>query len=226
VFPKKIFVLLLSLSCFLSSAVQADTLISMKEGKGRLPDGETFSGNEPRSADEEGMLVQVWSRPGSMTRMNENRRMIFSLDRGVTYLLDDEARTCKAYPHPEAMSADESAAVQTEFNKMGEARQVGPWQAEGYQIDIAIEGMEDHLEVIIWVSSEVTTGLDVYRENFAAMSTKNTAWLSKTMELGGYPVYQESRLGQIYNWAEIVSVSEEPAPQGIYDIPSDYTGCD
>jgi len=30
----------------------------------------------------------------------------------------------------------------------------------------------------------------------------------------------------LFNWSEILSVSDEPAPEGIYDVPADYTGCE
>lgn len=224
-FPKKVVLAFILLS-FMISAAQADTLITMKEGKERLPDGEEFAEREPTGAEAEGPVLQVWSRPGSMARVKEGGRIIFSLDRGVTYLLNSEAKTCKAFPHPEAVNADESASAKMEFKKIGRTRQIGPWQAEGYELSVLINGRDDPLQVVIWVSSEVTTGLDVYRENFAAMMTKNTAWLAKTMDLGGYPVYQETRLGQLFNWSEILSVSDEPAPEGIYDVPADYTGCE
>lgn len=46
------------------------------------------------------------------------------------------------------------------------------------------------------------------------------------LEFGGYPVRQEVRMAPIAIWAELISVSDEPAPSGIYAIPAGYTGCD
>lgn len=53
-----------------------------------------------------------------------------------------------------------------------------------------------------------------------------TAWTVKALELGGYPVRQEVRMGPMLTWSEFVSVEDKPAPSGTYEVPDGYSGCE
>jgi len=203
----------------ISSPIQADTLITMLEGSGQ-------PGSDASSAKERaGKKVQIWSRPDNMARVNEGGKMVFSIDRGVTYMIDDSKKTCRSFKHPKAHDSEPGTEDVLDIRKTGDTRKVGVWDADGYVLSVPMAGSEDVLEVSFWVSDELTTGLDTYRANFAGMTTPQTAWMSKTLELGGYPVYQESRVGPVTMWSEVLSVSEEQAPDGIYDVPAGYSGC-
>jgi hypothetical protein len=199
--------------------VRADTLITMMEGGGQAAAED--SGDEIRV----GKPVRIWSRPNNMARVQDGGRMIFSIDRGMTFMVDDNKKTCRAFRHPQGdpSAADESEAF--EIRKTGDDRRVGDWDAEGYAMTVPMQGSEATLEVAFWVSEQLTDGLDTYRANFAAMTTPQTAWMRKTLELGGYPVLQESRFGQMMMWSQVLSVEEQAPPEGIYDVPAGYTGC-
>lgn len=201
---------------------QADTLITMKEGSG----SPGADGQLSAEAKEAGRVVKIWSRPDNMARVDDSGKMIFSIDRGVTYMISDSNRTCRAFNHPKDTEAKPVADDAIEVRQLGETRKIGPWQAEGYDMKVTVEGMSDPLQVAFWVTDDVTMGLETYRANFSAMATPQTAWMSKTLELGGYPVYQESRIGQMMMWSEVLSVSDEDAPAGTYEVPEGYTGCD
>jgi len=203
----------------LSAPIQADTLITMMEGMGQ-------SGSDAASADvRAGKEVQIWSRPDNMARVMDNGRMIFSIDRGTTYMIDDEKKTCRSFKNPDQDTSGSAVMDEIEIRKTGDDRRVGEWDTQGYAMSVPLASTEDVLEVSFWVTDEVTSGLESYRANFAAMTTPQTAWMGKTLELGGYPVLQESQIGQMTMWSEVLSVSEEQAPDGIYEVPAGYSGC-
>jgi hypothetical protein len=202
-----------------SLPVKADTLITMMEGSGQ------HGTDASVATDRAGKEVQIWSRPDNMVRVNEGSKMIFSIDRGMTYMIDDDKKTCRALKHPEAHEVESSSNDAIEIRKTGDSRRVGEWDAEGYAMTVPLGGPDTTLEVAFWVTGELTAGLDTYRANFAALTTPQTAWMAKTLELGGYPVYQESKFGQMTMWSEVLSVTEEQAPDGIYQVPSGYIGC-
>ena len=204
------------------SGVHADTHITMKEGNRKASSEEPAQAGQPANKVQ---VVQIWSRPDDMVRIGENGRMIFSLARGMTYMVNDDKKSCRGFPHPEVGLVSGESDSKTDIRKNGQTRKVGAWQAEGYEMSAKIAGIETPLEITFWVAEELTTGFDVYRANFAGMTTSQTVWMSKMLELGGYPVYQETAMGPMVSWSEIVSVDEEPAPDGIYDIPADYDGC-
>lgn len=203
----------------LSSALQADTLITMLEGSGQ-PASDASAGEERT-----GKEVQIWSRPNNMARVNEGGKMVFSIDRGVTYMIDDTKKTCRAFKHPKTHETEPGSAEALDIRETGDNRKVEGWDTEGYAMSVPLAGSEEVLEVSFWVADELTTGLDTYRANFAGMTTPQTAWMSKTLEMGGYPVYQESSFGSMTMWSKVLSVSEEQAPEGIYEVPAGYTGC-
>ena len=44
----------------------------------------------------------------------------------------------------------------------------------------------------------------------------------KILEVDGFPVRQEFRVGPIESWQQLISVSEEAAPEGTYEIPAGF----
>jgi len=203
----------------LVSQVQADTLITVTEGSGMAQN----SGDPDKRPV--GKTVQIWSKPDEMVRVLDGGRMIFSENRKMTLIINDAEKTCRGLPHPKSNGLDSTANPIPDAQKTGDNRKVGPWDTEGYELHVKPEGMDETINVKFWVADGLTTGLDVFRANFERMMTPQTAWVTRTMELGGYPVYQETRIGAMLTWSEITSVKDEPAPDGMYEAPAGYTGC-
>lgn len=222
---RKIIAGMMVLATVAVSVARADTLMTVKEGSRmakaveEMPEGmsNSFGGDET--------TVRYWSRADRMARIDGASRVIGRFDRGETYVINDTARTCSAIKLPDSVASD-NADAGPEFQKTGESRQIGSWQADGYELSVPGDDGEG-LEVAIWVSEEVTTGLDAYRAyTESVVVTPMMRWMVTALDLGGYPVRQEVRMGPIATWSEIISVSDEPAPSGIYEIPDGYAGCD
>ncbi len=199
---------------FAASTVQADTLMTTREGTLR-PGAD--------AAQDEGSTVRFWSGSDRMARIDDRGKMISDLESGVTYLLNDQAKSCFAIPRQQVDSGGGTAG-QVEVRGTNDTRQIGSWQADGYELTVRTDG--EPIEISVWVSDDVPVdvgGQRAYTENIV---TPDTAWLLKLFDLGGYPVRQEVSMGPVRMWAELVSVEEKSAPSGTYDIPAGYSGCD
>lgn len=203
-------------------AAQADTLIITREGSRMTGDDGDVPGALRGAADGEARTITLWSRTDRTARMDDNGKMIGDLESGVMYLVNDRNRTCYAIPRQENDSGHAPAA-QVEVRETGESRQIGSWQAKGYELKVAAD---DPIEVAVWVSDDVAVDMSAQRAYTERVVTPDTAWLLTLFDLGGYPVRQEFSMGSMRMWSELVSVEEKAAPAGTYEIPAGYTGCD
>jgi hypothetical protein len=102
-----------------------------------------------------------------------------------------------------------SAAV-SKLVKSGETRQIGAWSTVRY--DMTIELGDD---------------MSSYRAFVEAMAdSQEMDWMRSFLEIEGYPVRQEFRMGPILSWQQLVSVSQEPAPAGTYEPPAGFKRVD
>lgn len=188
----------------------ADTVVTLREG--------TIVGQAAASAPplEEGKLVKLWNAADRMARVDGAHRMVTRLDRGETYIVNTAAGTCFLITH----AAGGGAAVATThvFQPTGDTRRFGDWTARGYELTAA---GEDALTVRVWVSEDVDVDIAAQRQQVSKLVTPETAWALTMFDLGGYPVRQESRIGPVYTWSQVVSVGEAEPPRGTYDKPSD-----
>ena len=203
-------------------AAQADTLIITREGSRMTGDDGDVPEALRSGADGEAKTITFWSRADRTARMDDNGKMIGDLESGVTYLVNDRNRTCYALPTRQKAPGDAPAA-QVEVRETGESRQIGSWQAKGYELKVAAD---DPIEIAVWVSDDVAVDMSAQRAHTETVVTPDTAWLLTLFDLGGYPVRQEFSMGPMRMWSELVSVDEKAAPAGTYEIPPGYSGCD
>ncbi len=196
---------------FAASTAQADTLLTTREGS-LGPGGDT-----------EGSMVSFWSRSDWMARIDENGKMIYDLEGGVTYMVNDQNKSCFALTKQE-IGSEAGIAGQVEVRETNETRQIGSWQTKGYDLTVTTES--GPMEISVWVSEDVPADVGGQRAYTESIVTPDSAWLLKLFDLGGYPVRQEVSSGPVSIWAELVSVEEKSAPSGTYDIPAGYSGCD
>lgn len=202
------------LLAFTASTVQADTLMTTREGTLGLGADATH---------DEGRTVRLWSGSDRMARIDDRGKMISDLESGVTYLINDQGKSCYAIPKQQ-VDAEGRTGGQVEVRETNETRQIGPWQAKGYELSVIMDG--EPIEIAVWVSEDAPADVGGLRAYTASKLTPEMAWMLKMFDLGGYPVRQEVSMGPIRSWGELVSVEEKSAPSGTYDIPAGYSGCD
>ena len=199
---------------FAASTAQADTLMTTREGTLGLGADATH---------DEGRTVRFWSGSDRMARIDDRGKIISDLESGVTYLINDQGKSCYAIPKQQ-VDAEGGTAGQVEVRETNETRQVGPWQAKGYELSVTMDG--EPIEIAVWVSEDVPADVGGLRAYTASKLAPEMAWMLTMFDLGGYPVRQEVSMGPIKSWGELVSVEEKSAPPGTYDIPAGYGGCD
>ena len=149
--------------------------------------------------------------------------MIYDIESGVSYVFNDQNKSCYALTKQE-IATGAGFAGEVEVRETKESRQIGPWQAKGYDLTVTTES--GPMEISVWVSEDVPADVGGQRAYTESIVTPDSAWLLKLFDLGGYPVRQEVSVGVAKSWTELVSVEEKSAPSGTYDIPAGYSGCD
>lgn len=192
-------------------AARADTLMVFQVSSGMTG-----------STDGEASTVKLWSSADPMARVDDNGKVISQLTSGAGYIISDKRKTCFAFPQQQDGGA--LAAAEVDVRETGESRQIGSWQAKGFELTVTTD--DDPIEIAAWVSEDLPADVGGERAFTERMLTADTAWLMGLFDLGGYPVRQEIGMGPIKTISELVSVEEKSAPSGIYDIPAGYTGCE
>lgn len=205
----------------LPSTVLADVRIVTREGSALQGDASnlptavrnSLGGAEPKT-------VTYWIGSDRTTRVGEDGTTIARLDRGEFYLLDRKNSTYRAMP----LAHDRTSAAEAgawKVVKSDETRQVGPWKATRHDMTVEMAGAT--MEVTLWVS-DVGIRMNALRAFFDAFAERQgMGWMRALMELDGYPVRQEVKMGPILSWQEVVSIGEATAPPGTYDVPAGYT---
>jgi hypothetical protein len=195
-----------------------DTRLTLREGSevasADVPPAlrESLGGGETRT-------VTVWLRADRWARVGESGRLVSRLDRGESYLIDDRAKTYRVLPTgvPEAL-----AEARPRFEKTGERRRFGSWEAERVEMTLELAPGET-IAGTLWISGDVGIDEEAYRAFLeGAADRMGMAWLRGLAALGGYPVRQEVSVGPVTTWEELVAVGEESPPAGVYEPPKGY----
>jgi len=202
-----------------------DTKMTMEEGTGLAGDG-TEMPEEMRQAfaNQEPTTAVYWISKDMAARIGESGSIISRLDKGEAYFVNNQTKSYSVVPlgGGEGSSTETSAS---ELVKTGETRKIASWNAVGYRMTLDMGG--EATEIVLWSSDEVDIDLAAYKAFIKATAAQpGSEWMLKFIEIDGFPVRQEVRMGPILSWQQLVSVSEEAAPKGTYDPPADYTRSD
>lgn len=202
-----------------------DTKVTMQEGTGMAGDGAEMPEEMKKAfADQEPTTADYWFAKDRAARVGESGSMISRLDRGESYFVNDQSRS---YSVVELGGREDSsvAAGTAELIKTGETRKIGSWDTVRYEMTLDIGG--EASEITLWVSDEIDVDLSAYHALIrASASQMGFEWMLKFLEVDGFPVRQEFKMGPLLSWQQLVSISEESAPAGIYDPPAGYTRSD
>jgi len=203
-----------------------DTKIVMEEGTGIAGDGaempeemrQAFANQEPTTA-------VYWFGTDRAARVGGGGGMISRLDRGESYFVSDQT---KSYTVIELGGSEDSSAAggTAELVKTDETRKIGSWNTVRYDMTLEIAG-DEPTEITLWVSDEVDVDLSAYHAIIEASAAQTGFdWMLRFLEVDGFPVRQEFRMGPIESWQQVVSISEESAPNGTYEPPTGFTKSD
>lgn len=204
----------------------ADTKVTMQEGSGITGDGgdmpeamrKAFENQEPTTA-------VYWFGEDRAARIGSGGSMISRLDRGETYVVNDAEQT---YSVIEMGGREDSsmATATAELVNTGETRKIGSWSTVRYDMRVLL-AEDEPIEITLWVSDEIDVDLAPYHAIIRASASQlGSDWMLEFLKVDGFPVRQEFRMGPILSWQEMVSITDESPPAGIYEPPAGYTRSD
>ena len=171
-------------------------------------------------AEAEPKTVTYWLASDRTARLAEDGRIIGRLDRGESYFVSTADRSYRVIEIGGEASSDENARSSFDVTNTGETRQIGPWKAVRHTMRVEMGG--EPTEIELWVG-DVGVGMEEFRAFIAAFAqAQGTEWMRGYLELGGFPLRQEMRMGPMLVWQEVISIEEATAPAGTYDVPAGY----
>jgi hypothetical protein len=119
--------------------------------------------------------------------------------------------------------------ITVHVNPTGETKMIHEWNCTKYLVDFEmVMGMTSHQE--IWASNDLQVDYKSFLKAMSGMMAGFTGYAEAMQEMEqieGLPIYSTMSLkvmGATMNaTTEVISMSEETAPTGIYDIPAGYT---
>lgn len=203
--------LALVLLCSISTPAHSDTRMTLEERTQM-----TMQGRESETTAE----VTLWFGEDRAARLTSTGKMISRLDRGEAYLVNDADESYTVI----ALSADDRPLEGTsaKIQKTGESRQIGPWSAQGYELEIEWAPGETGT-VVFWMSTGVDVDLELYHAYTESLAeAMGMDWLDAVAAVDGFPVLQEATIGVVRVTTRLISIDEMSAPAGLYEPPQGY----
>lgn len=199
-----------------------DSRLVVEEGSDIAGDGADLpEAMREALANQEPATVTYWFAEDRAARVDGAGSLISRLDRGEAYFVNNASKTYSVI-EMEGSEAGPAPPISAKLVKSSETRKIGSWNTVRY--DMTIDMGEEPAAVTLWVSDSVDVDLAAYRAFIESMAeSQGTDWMRSFLEIDGYPVRQEYRIGPMLSWQQLISVSQEPAPAGTYEPPAGFT---
>ena len=200
----------------------ADSRLTVEEGGGMAGDGaELPESMREALANQEPKRVTYWFAEDRAARVDSAGSLISRLDRREAYLVNNATKTYSVI-ETDGAEAEPATPVSAKLVKSSETKKIDSWNTVRY--NMTIDMGDEQAEVVLWVSDAVDVDMAAYRAFIESMAeSQGTDWMRSFLEIEGYPVRQEYRIGPILSWQQLIAVSQEPAPPGTYEPPTDFT---
>jgi hypothetical protein len=133
---------------------------------------------------------------------------------------------------PESKQIIQVIKISSSVTETQETRVIKGWRSQKFSADISISmmGMDMPMTMEIWASKETGINLKTFRKFYAVLLSMNpfTKDLMKEFQkIEGYPVLTKISMRvkgvETKSHEEVITVEENRAPKGTYDLPSEYT---
>lgn len=220
---------------FLPTPAKADTYIK----KMKHTDAVTIMGQTQPAKDEEGvtwmseekMREDEGTSKSTIIRFDQKKIYVIEHDKkeytGIDLPIDFE----KVLP-PEAQQMMQMMQVTAKVTETEETQKIKGWDCKKYLLEISISmmGMNMPMKMEMWVTKDLDINLDLYEKFYTEMLALQPMFKDFAEEfkkIDGYAVMTDMTMNmmgsEMKSHEEVVSVEEKDAPEGTYEIPSDYT---
>lgn len=133
---------------------------------------------------------------------------------------------------PEAKQIIQVIKISSSVTETQETRVIKGWRSQKFSADISISmmGMDMPMTMEIWASKETGINLKTFRKFYAVLLSMNPFTkdlLEEFQKIEGYPVLTKISMRvkgvETKSHEEVITVEENRAPKGTYDLPSEYT---
>ncbi|HDJ24193.1 MAG TPA: DUF4412 domain-containing protein [Candidatus Aminicenantes bacterium] len=232
---KKI-VWLLCLLFFMGGLIYGDYFIKEKSHT----DAIQMMGQSQPARDE---VMEMWISQDlkKMAANSSEQSMIIDLNKNLMYLVDHQNKSyvemdlpldiSKYVPAQMAQMMNQMAnSVTIEVTPTGQKKKIGQWECSEY--DVVMNIMMMKMEMKVWATKDVPFSWekvtkDLTSQVMAAQLRLNQSALQELLKVEGQWIASETKMNMMGNTVrsttEVLEISEKDAPQGIYQVPAEYT---
>ena len=198
-----------------------------------------MNGSNQKSSNDDGT---TWISKNKM-RQNDGgaTSIIIRLDKNKVFILNHVDKTYSEMDlplkleenlTPEAKQITQVMEISSSVTETQETRVIKGWKSQKFSADISISimGMDMPMTMEIWASKETGINLKTFRKFYAVLLSMNPFTkdlVEEFKKIEGYPVLTKISMQvkgvETKSQEEVITVEENRAPRGTYDIPSDYT---
>jgi hypothetical protein len=180
----------------------------------------------------------LWVGKQRMRFESEDSTILVRLDQQKMYLLDARSKIAnvielpfefRRYFPPEVRERIEKNAPFATVTPQDETRKIGEWQTRRHMVSIKSAGTLTSREEV-WATKDLPVDRSAYDELMHEINLLRAGgglMAEEMKRLEGIPVLT-NRVRfvdgiEIRSREELVSVEDKPAPEGLFDVPADYT---
>lgn len=220
----KKFAFLTVLTILLFSFLPADTYIRQQTKTG------PFMGRPGTES-----TMEQWFKPNCFATVADNMTTILNLAEKKMYIVMHDSKSYIAANLPLDMTTimpQEVAGMMkgvmdgmtVSVNANGQTKQVGKWNAKGYDVVITMMGMQ--MKIVMWATTEVSFDWRSMKNLTAEMMKYQMNFGDKFgqefTKIEGYPVATEIEMMGVSASTTTLEIAEKAAPAGVYAPPAGY----
>jgi len=215
-----------SLLLLLTAAAGADVYVKSKWHTDAMS---TSAGDIPAGD----LTCEQWFNDNQLAFINPKSSVIVDLNKNVLYLINTEQKSYVESTLPFDFRKLVDSQVAQMMSRMplawtvtpnGQTKMIGQWKCSGYDLTI-----NSNTKTEVWASTDAPFNTAKFRKLYGdamkAQMRANDASAKEIQKIKGYWISSKTpmRDGKGYNTNEVIEISREPAPRGVYSVTAGYT---
>ena len=188
-------------------------------------------------------MNDFWIEKNKMAMLNDTMSFIIDLDKKVAIMISHESKTYVEMAFPIVISeylpaqmAQMIGDVTATVTPTGETQNVNKWKCNGYDVITSMDmmGMEMKTAMKVWASTDVPFDWKMFAEKMLQMLNPMMPMgqeaINEFVKIKGWFIRTESTTNmmgtEMKSTMEVIDITKEAAPPGIYSPPEGYKKMD
>lgn len=185
-------------------------------------------------------IQHIWIGKNKMATRGSDSSFIVDLDKNLMFMIMHLTKSyvemtlpldMSKYLPAQAAAMMKNLKMTATVNPTGESKKISKWNCDGYDVTIGVMMME--MKQKWWATTEVSFDWKKYSDQMVQMIMPTMPMgeaLKEFKKIGGFPIRNDMTMSMMGNdmksYTEVMDITDESPPSGIYTVPSGYTKTD